>query len=113
MQKIVEIENAIKITNDALKWSPIQFAAKKKELEKTNVLADQVLDKMWEEVKASASAEAQAEWGNVARLREEAQQLFVRAAKMFKVEPAKEACAKCLESWQHGLKALEMATAKV
>jgi hypothetical protein len=111
--QIAEVEKAQKLTTEALKWSPIQFAAKKKELEKTNVLADQVLDKKWEEVKAGASAEAQAEWENVARLREEAQQLFTKAAKMFKVEPAKEACAKCLESWTHGLKALEAASAKV
>jgi hypothetical protein len=100
--QIAEVEKAQKLTTEALKWSPIQFAAKKKELEKTNTLADQVLDKKFEELNIGVPAE-------VVSLRAEAKQLFEKAAKMFKVEPAKEACAKLLESWEHSLKALEAA----
>lgn len=112
MPNIVEVENAMKIAQEAInKWSPIQFATKKKELEKANVLADQVLDKKWEELKDGAPAEAKEAAEKMIRLREEANQLFQKAAKMFKVELAKEASAKYMESWQEGLKAVETATA--
>jgi len=111
MQKPVEVENAQKLTTEAIGWSPVLFMGKKKGLEQSHALANQALDKKFDEVKATAPAEAKEAFENSLRMREEANQLFQKAAKMFKIEFAKDACKKILESWEHGLKAIELAEA--
>jgi len=114
MQKIVEVENAQKLTTEAIGWSPVLFMGKKKGLEQSHALANQALDKKFEEVKVSTFPEAKEAYEASLSTRAEADQLFQKAAKMFKIEFAKEACKKILESWEQGLKAIELAeSAKV
>lgn len=109
MQKPVEVENAQKLTTEAMGWNPGKAFKMKKELQQSHMLANQVLDKKFEELKASAPAEAKEAFENSLRLREEALQLFVKADKMFNPGFAKDASMKILESWEQGLKAVEMA----
>jgi hypothetical protein len=114
MQKPVEVENAQKLTTESMGWNPGKAFKMKKDLQQSHALANQVLDKKFEELKAGAPAEAKQAYENSLRLREEALQLFVKADKMFNPALAKEASQKILESWELGLKVLELAeTAKV
>jgi len=114
MQKPVEVENAQKLTTEALGWNPVKALKMKKELQQAHVQANQVLDKTFEGLKAGASAEAKETYEASLRIREEALQLYVKADKMFNPAFAKDASTKILESWGQGLKAIELAeSAKV
>jgi hypothetical protein len=106
---IVEVENAQKLTTEAIGWSPVLFMGKKKSLEQSHTQANQALDKKFGELQPGAPAEAKESFETSVRMRGEALQLFEKAAKMFKIEFAKDACKKMLESFEHGLKAIELA----